>query len=387
VSVKPKTLQPVEDPSQWGTGLAAFRVRHGLSFVSLADACSLGGEWISKSSVDRLCRGTCEPRFVDRLRPSILRSLRIYLEGLKQTPAQIELELRSIFCKQEMDNMLTNRTELPREAQQFFGLKTDPFRPPENSKEEFTWPALEKIARRVEDAVAYQGFLAVIGDIGTGKTLQKLRISNAVKNSDGRLRLFWPKFYNMDRVHSGSIVSYLLRELGQREPRDMVSRAAKLEKVLGELSEQGIRVALGFDECHRLHETLIVALKNFWEAGSGGYDRYLGMVLFGWPRFEDMLLNHREIAERISIVRMPTLSRQASSYLEHRLGAAGGRLEKLFDSAAVSRMTKLTDTPQALGNVANAALLKAFELNERKVVANFVPEINNEPRVRAFRSR
>lgn len=387
--VKKTKFTPVEKLDQWSSGLEAFRNRHHLSIRKLAGVCSQSGESISKSSMERLLNGKAEPRFIQRIRPAIRQSLRAYLAELKKTDAEIDMELRSIFCSQEIENMIAQPKELTTEAQQFFGLRRDPFDPlePRTIGDVFTTPALDKTARQIEKAIREQRFVAVIGDIGSGKTILKKRIIHTVNQSSGRLRLFWPEFFNMDRVNSGSIVYWLLRQFGQeRVPQDLLSRAGALKNILAKLSDDGVRVALGFDECHRLDERMIVALKNFWELGSGGFDRYLGVLLFGQPSFRFILANHREIAERCEVIEMPALKTAAKDYLDNRISLAGGKMDKLFEPAAIARITKLATTPLALGNVANAGLLKAFSMNERRVVAAFIPEINGDPQVKGIRS-
>jgi len=382
-------MKLVDKRAQWGNGLEAFRQRHLLSLRDLAGICSSNGQFVSKNTIARLCRGESQPRFLEKIRRAILTSLRLYLSEVKKlSPAQIEVELRSVFVQEEVEAVITERSELPRETYEFFGLKRDPFDPrdPRSRKEEFTTPALDKIARKAEDAIRYQGFLGIIGDIGSGKTTLKRRIGEIVSDSHGKLVLLWPEFFNMDKVHSGSIVYFLLHHFQERAPQDLISRAAALKKLLANLSEQGIHVALGFDECHRLDKRLIIALKNFWELGSGGYDRYLGVLLFGQPSFEFILGEHREIQERVNIVRMPGLGKNAATYLSHRIQIAGGRLERLFEPAAISRIAKWADTPLAIGNVANAALLKAFKMQEKQVKAAFVPEKNGDPQVRGIRT-
>lgn len=383
---KSPKLKPVNNREQWHSGLEAFRLRHKLSIRSLAGASSLASHIVSKSTMDRLCRGTCEPRFIEKVRPAILQSLRIYLQGLKKTPAEIDLELRTIFCQQEVESVITQRAELPLEAQQFLGLNRDPFTgDPRRMEDMFSTPALDKIARQAEEVIRYQGFSAFIGDIGTGKSLMRKRINTTVDRSKGKLVLLWPFFYNMDKVHSGSIVNTFLRHFDQPCPQDLVSRAVALRNLLGKLLDDGIKVALGFDECHQLDKRLIVALKNFWELGSGGFDRYLGVILFGQNSFEFILREHREIHERCQIVKMPTLTKHGADYLAHRIQIAGSKLDKLFEPAAVSRILKLANTPQGLGNVANAALLEAFKLQSPRVVADLVPEKAIDSQVRGIR--
>jgi type II secretory pathway predicted ATPase ExeA len=380
-------LKPVEKPDQWANGLDAFRRRHKLSIRTLAGFCSQGGQFVSKSAVERLVNGKAEPRFIERIRPAIRQAVRVYLENLNKSADEIDLELRTIFCKPEIEAMISERKELSLEAQRFFGLRRDPFDPldPRSIDDLFTTPDLNKIAKHLIDAVRYQKFVAVIGPIGSGKTTLKKRVVEMARQA-GNLQLFWPDFLNMDRVNSGSIVYWLLHQFEQKAPQDLISRAGRLKTVLGALSDDGKRVALGFDECHHLDRRMITALKNFWELGSGGFDRYLGVVLFGQPAFKLILSEHREIAERCEVIEMPALVKApAHEYLTHRLALAGGKLSALFEPAAVSRILALANTPQALGNIANAGLLKACSFNEKRVLAAFIPEKKGEPEIRGIR--
>jgi len=255
---------------------------------------------------------------------------------------------------------------------------------------------MDRIAAQLEDAVNYQNFVCLIGDIGAGKSMQKRRLVQTCLDSNEKMRVLWPEFFNMERVHAGSISSFVLREFGQRAPGDLVARAGRMKTLLASLSEEGVSVALGFDECHRLHPNLLTALKNFWELGSGGYDRYLGLVLFGQPRFEMTLRQpeFREITERLDIIRMPTLAKRddAWNYISHRLKIAGGSADKLFERTAIDTLASIAATPLALGNLANAALLKAHELNERKVQKGILAAAglvasDGEPGVRGIRKR
>ncbi|HEX8098126.1 MAG TPA: AAA family ATPase [Pyrinomonadaceae bacterium] len=373
----------------WSQRLEAFRLHYALSYNKLEKMCGGPDNGVCASSLHR--RGgdfSKEPRSGRRIKPLVIAGLRCFLASRGRTPEEIQDELSNIFPLEEVA-VITPRTKLDSEAQKFFGLRRDPFDPtePRLLKHAFTWPALDKLAAQIEDAINYQGFLGISGEIGSGKTIMKSRVMGMVERSGGRLNLFWPEFYNMDRVHSGSIVSYILRAFNQSVPLDVVARADKLKHILASASEEGVRVALAFDECHHLHDKLVTALKNFWETGTGGYTRFLGIVLFGQPKFEDKLRDakFREIVERIEVVKMPELKKAAPDYLSHRLRLAGSDLNKLFDPDAVRLLTKQATTPLALGNLANAALLKAYSLNERKVLASFIRNEDGEPAVRAVR--
>lgn len=380
----------------WGARLDQFRVAHQLSIRDLAGICD---HRIGKTTVHRLCTGKGDQRLEQMLKPMIADGLRRFLKEQGKNELETQRELCAIFSEktfqEDIEPMLAQRATLPKPAQQFFHLRIDPFTSdPRDHSEVFTTPHHERLLAQFMDAIRYQGFVAVMGEVGSGKTILKRRVVDQCEKSKGKLRLLWPEFMNMEKVHSGSIASFILRKFNQPAPHDLVHRADKLKTLLGSLSNEGISVALGFDECHRLHPNLLTALKNFWELGSGGFDRYLGLVLFGQPHFENILREpqFREILERLEVIKMQiseknpsVLGKYAQDYLAHRIKIAGGAIEKLFEPAAITRLTKLADTPLALGNVANAALLEAFKLQSPRVVADCVPEKSVDGHIRGMR--
>jgi type II secretory pathway predicted ATPase ExeA len=88
-----------------------------------------------------------------------------------------------------------------------------------------------------------------------------------------------PKFADMSRLTAAGIVAYVLEELGVKPRRALVLAQKQLEQRLAWLAQNNITVALCFDECHHLNDTLLTALKNFYELGTGGFERYLGLIL------------------------------------------------------------------------------------------------------------
>jgi type II secretory pathway predicted ATPase ExeA len=372
-----------------GAGLAAFAKRYQLSSRKLSAACGGPQSGVSKSSADRICRGVAELRVVEVMRHAILDNLKRFLAALGKSDDEIESELQSIFTTQEVTQMIAARTKLPSETVSYFHLRRDPFTgDPRSADEVFTSKTLDHIVEQVEDAINYQGFMAVIGEVGSGKTVLKNRVMDNVNKSAGRLHLLWPKFADQERVQPGAIVGFILESFDQKVRRGLVASQRQLEQLLSHLHEQGKRVALGFDECHHLNDTTLLALKNFYELGTGGYDKYLGVVLFGQPRFKGRMqdYNFREIAERLEVVEMPKLGKQAWDYVAHRLKLAGGDAEKLFERAAITRLAEQSATPLGLGNLCNAALIKAHQqFGEHKVLASMIRAKADEPAVLGVR--
>lgn len=289
--------------------------------------------------------------------------------------------------------MNITRTPLTNTAQKFFGLTRDPFDADilPHPDEIYTNVGLDSLHSRIRDAAINCRFLCVIGEAGSGKGLLRRRIKHEAGSQN--IRLIEPEFFDMEEVTVGGVAAQILRQLGQRVPRERIERVAKIRSVLSALRNDGISVALMLDECHRLNDRVISSLKNFWEMQGGDLSRLMGIVIFGQPSFIETRLREvrfTEIRQRVQIAEMPQFRKYAADYLEHRLQLAGGSAAELFEPKAMEKICRAAHTPLALGNLANAALMEAYKLEEKKVAAGFefFKRLNDdEPQLLAIRKR
>lgn len=384
-------------PAANSTALDDFRRRLKLSYNDLSEIC--GSHNASKSTIERLCKNAVtNDEFKANVRRRLADRLPKFLFSRGKSAAEIDFELTKIFNTEEYTPMIQPRIELTELAKQCFGLTEDPFTPaPRSATEVFQSNALESVFEIVKDAIRFQKFVVVTGEIGAGKTVLRNRVEDYVAGN-ASVEIIFPETFDMSRVTPGSISRAILEEFdAPRVPVDSVSRAKAVKRLLKALHSKGVNVALGFDECHRLDDNTLSSLKNFLEMGSGGFTRYLGIVLFGQPQFEARLrdFRFREIVERITVVQMPEIGNSAADYLAHRLKLAGGLLDALFSPDAVETITRAAKTPLQLGNVANAALNEAAKLGLEQVEDGFVSlknlsdagSIENKtPRIRKIRA-
>jgi type II secretory pathway predicted ATPase ExeA len=269
--------------------------------------------------------------------------------------------------------MIGNRCTLSAEAARWFDLTTDPFDVDNipSGDEIFTDDKIQTIVNKVKDAILNHRFIAVIGDVGTGKTLLKQRVA-AELAEDNRARLLYPELLAMEDLTVQNIAHALLVELGQTPKRDKTDRVKQLKRVLTDLQQEGVEVAMLIDECHRLEGKVVSSLKNFWELSNGSISRLLGVILFGQPKFKDERLreaDYREIRLRIKVIDMPTLNGSSRDYIAHRLKTAGGNIDDLLEDRAIDLICKNAKTPLSLGNLVNEALEEAFDKEEKRVAA------------------
>ena len=371
----------------FGQRLKLFLEKHHLSARKFADVCD-NRDFTTKSSIHRFVSGNANPNTYERAMLVLEECVRNWMFDQGYSSTRIESDLEELFNFEERD-MIVNRCLLTSDAVKFFGLKADPFdvdRVP-GDDEIFTDKHLDEVAARVRDAVLYKRFVCVVGAVGTGKTSMKIRIARELAQSRQKCHLIYPEFFDMNAINVGAIAGSILEEFEVKVPRDSTARVRRIKQQLTSLEKDDARVALVFDECHRLNEKVLVSLKNFWEMTNGGYSRLLGVVLFGQPKFVEATLRDskfREIAERVQIVEMPSIEKSAKEYLTHKIAAAGGDINTLFEPKAVQRICSVAKTPLSLGNLANNSLMEAFKLEETQVVSQML-NLPDAPKVRQIR--
>lgn len=364
----------------------AFRRRFNLSYRHFGKLVGAG-----KSNIHRACTGeTPSPEFLQR-RAHVEPLLRSFLASRVIGEKAVTEAINQLFDSQE-ETVPIPRCELTKSAIRHFGLKADPFSLDlESSEEYFVSPALQKVIDQTSRAVQQRRFLAVLGGVGSGKTALRHRLMTSYADDDS-VRFVWIETADFEQFTFPELVWVILAELGEKPAAMKVARVRQLSQVLASLSKSGVRVTLCIEEAHRLSDKALATLKMFWEKGEVGdsdrYNRFLGVMLFGQPRLEERLRaqQFQEVVERLQVIKMPDFSKQASAYLAHRLSIVGGTLDNLFEPAAITHLAKRANTPLALGNLANAALMSAFELGESKVLAGMLTA-ENEPVIRGQRAR
>lgn len=378
--------------------LAAFCSRHGITNAKLAELCERDGKMPGRTTCFRLINNQAGKVIEEQLFGALAINLPEFLFKKGLGKAEIDQQLLEIFERGEYQPMVNQRNELSIEAQNYYGFSDkdrkpiDPFaKPPQHRDEVFISPALQMVIDRVIDAIKYQGFVCVTGEIGSGKSTMRALLEDQILR-EPNIRIVWPEFFDMRNVTPMQIAEAILKEFNvEKIPKSAIRRGAAVKELLARLYRDGVRVAIGFDECHRLNDAALSSLKNFLEMNSGGFQRYLGVILFGQPIFEARLreVHFREIVERVVPLRMPDFADSAADYLAHRLKLVGGDLASLFDQEAVDLICRQATTPLALGNIANEAFKISMESfgNKKVIGAAIKTKMFFENRTQSFTLR
>lgn len=366
--------------------LGALCSRFEISTTMLAELSSA-----SRTAVWRLLQNTASTTQERKLHAVLAKTMPQFLvEQRGVSPAELDELLTGIFDG-EYQPMINQRIELTAAELKFFGLSADPFtRPPQTREEVFISPEFREIIDRVVDALHYQSFVAVIGPIGAGKSTLRALISDQV-DSNPNLRLVWPEFFDMQNVSPTQIAEAILMEFNAPVPRSSIRRGNAVKQLLANLYKDGKRIAIAFDEAHRLNDAALSSLKNFLEMNSGGFQRYLGVIMFGQPVFEARLRDARfqELVERIVPLQMPDFGSSAEGYLRHRVSLVGADADRLFDAEAIALICGQAETPLQLGNIAAEAMrVSKKHFNNKQVVGSAIrTRMFFENRTQAFKPR
>lgn len=356
--------------------------KYAISLSELRDCLNAEGitENCSRTTLHRMVRGELSVEIQQRIYPKVSTCLKKFLINRGLDAGEIDAELTRVFTEGEYQPMIINRVALSDQECEYFGLITmidgkptavDPFKHAPRSRDEVFFPAeLREVFDKLVDAVKYQHFIAVLGPIGSGKTTLVAMLEDHVADEHNNLKVVWPKFFDQSKISAYEIARTILRDCDSEVPGRAAALGQAVTNRLRSLTQNGVRVALGIDECHRTARPTLSSLKNFHEMSSGGFQRYLGIILLGWPEFEAVLeeSQFQEIRERVEVIRMPDFKAIAPGYLEHRFSLIGKKASDYFDDDAIDYISRNAETPLGLGNIANNALRitrRAFD--EKKV--------------------
>ena len=343
-------------------------------------------QFSSRSTLHRMVNGVISEELAKELHPIAAACLKQFLIERGLNAAEIDNELTTIFNGGEYQPMSFKKIRLSYRELAAFGLPADPFKnDPEKRSDVYMPGEYREVFDAVIDAAMYRHFIAVLSPVGSSKsTLQDYVRDHITRETS--LKIVWPEFYNQARLTPTEIARSILQSLGvQKIPQRSTALAKAVTDHLRLLTEEGNRVAIVIDNCHEMSQDAVRSLKKFIEMSSGGFQRYLGIILFGWPDFESMikLPEFTEIYERLHVLTMPPFERDNdgkvavdrkiseplfTGYLEHRFKVIGCDLADYFDEDAVQYIAANSTTPLQCGNITNRAIQISIDKYDNKKV-------------------
>lgn len=195
-----------------------------------------------------------------------------------------------------------------------------------------------------------EGFLKVIGEVGTGKTLLCRKLLNEIP--DHFVTAYIPNPYlNPDELRRAVAV-----ELGVKQAQRMSAQllTQRIQTRLLELHAKGHSVVLIVDEAQALPEESLEALRLFTNLETESR-KLLQVVMFAQPELDARLAEQhfRQLRQRITFsYRLRAMSaEEVEHYIQHRLNVAGYKGAALFSSKLCRQLTKASKGIPRLVNV------------------------------------
>jgi len=195
-----------------------------------------------------------------------------------------------------------------------------------------------------------EGFIKVIGEVGTGKTLLCRKLLNEIP--EHFVTAYIPNPYlKPDELRRAVAV-----ELGVKQAQRMSVQllTQRIQQRLLELHANGHSVVLILDEAQALPEESLEALRLFTNLETETR-KLLQVVLFAQPELDERLATKkfRQLKQRITFsykLRAMTAS-EVQGYIQHRMQVAGYKGASLFNRALTNKVAKVTNGIPRLVNV------------------------------------
>ncbi len=270
----------------------------------------------------------------------------------------------------------------------YFGLKEKPFNLTPDPKFLYLGAChKEGYAQLLYSVKEHVGFLALVGEVGTGKTTICRSFLGQLPDTCSVAFIFNPNLDDTELLKSFN------KELGI-EYRLASKKALQdvLYTYLLERRQAGGQVILVVDEAQNLSPSVLeqVRLLSNLETDT---QKLLQIILVGQPELALMLENEslRQLKQRISVwSRLYPLDHdETAQYVKHRLRIAGGMHPEVFNQRAVSEIYRFSKgVPRLVNVVCDRALLAAYASGSRQVtpaiLRKCIAELGGKPARRGW---
>ncbi len=251
---------------------------------------------------------------------------------------------------------------------EFFGLQELPFGLTPDTQFFLNTKGHREAFNMLQVALASgEGFIKVVGEVGTGKTMLCRQLLNSLGDE------YYSAYIPNPFLSPGALYKAVAEELDVTiRSRDGINDLQKaINDRLIELVADNKKVVLIIDEAQAMPPKTMEALRLISNLETEK-SKLIHIVLFGQPEL-DRMLDHeslRQVRQRISFCyRLPSLDDDGvRAYVQHRITTAGYNGESLFNRKALQLLSKTTGgVPRLINIVSHKALMCAYGKGDRQI--------------------
>lgn len=242
------------------------------------------------------------------------------------------------------------------------------------------------------DAARHGGFLAVIGEVGSGKSVMRRKVVEQLRR-DGDTLVIFPQMIDKTRLTASSICDAIVQDVsGERCKAKLEDKTRQVRRLLLDRAKSGYRHVLMIEEAHDLNTNTLKYLKRFYEL-EDGYRKLLGIILIGQTELkhtfnESTNVDMREVIRRVQVAEIKGLNGHLEDYLALKFKRIGREACEIFAADACEALSqRLTSKsrdgrstvshayPLLVNNYVARALNLAAQMGERMITADVVMAI------------
>lgn len=258
---------------------------------------------------------------------------------------------------------------------EFFGFSEKPFTITPNPHFIFLSSIhREAFGRLLYGVDSHAGFIALTGEVGTGKTTMLRTLLTQLDSDKYRSALIFNPCMSGEQL-----LESICKEFGiQADGKDRFSYLDALNRFLLEQHQSGRTVVLVIDEAQNLAPEVLEQVRMISNLETER-DKLIQIILAGQPELDVVLARHdlRQLSQRITVrcSLTPMKLKDTQDYINHRLKVSGSRIPGIFSPKAVKQIYRFSRGIPRLINVAcEQALVMAWTRESLMVT----PEISSQ---------
>lgn len=259
---------------------------------------------------------------------------------------------------------------------QFFGFNEKPFTITPNPN--FLYLSgihREAFAHLLYGIDSHAGFIALTGEVGTGKTTVLRTLLSQLNTEKYRSALIFNPC-----VSAEQLLANICREFGcESSGPHGFGNLDDLNRYLLEQNAAGRTVVLVIDEAQNLTPDVMEQVRLISNLETE-QDKLIQIILAGQPELNDVLNRHdlRQLSQRITVrCRLtPMKLNDTQDYISHRLKVSGSRIPGLFTRGAVKMIYRFSrGIPRLINVVCDQALVLAWTRESLTVTSSIATQV------------